>query len=577
MFRIQSGTTDQYVYFVAVDATDFTTRETGLSSFTVYRSRNGAAAAAMTTPTINETDASNMPGVYELLLDEDMTIGAGNVSEAMSFHITHTGMAPVTLQIELFSTANDAAISTIDSNVDAILADTGTDGVVLSSSTIGGIADQVWDELAADHVAAGSFGATGFNQVVRSATAQAGSGTTITLDASASATDDFYNNTFLYILSGTGAGQGRFITDYNGTTKVATVDTWITNPSSDSVFTITAFGTLPGSSAPTASQVADAVWDEAFADHTTEGTYGIALGGSILHEGTAQAGGASTITLDATGSSATNDTYNYNVVRIISGTGAGQSRQISDYVGASKVATVALAWTTQPSTDSRYQIVNLGVDAATVASIADGVWDEARAGHVAAGSFGERVNANVTQISGDTTAADNAESFFDGTGYAGTNNVMPTVTTLTGHTPQTGDAFARLGAPAGASVSADIAAVKVDTAATLVDTGTTIPATITTLQSTVDGLENISAADVNAQVVDALATDTYAEPGQGAPGATISLAAKINYLYKAWRNRTTQTATTYTLYADDATTTDQAATVSDNGTTLDRGEVGSGA
>jgi hypothetical protein len=37
----------------------------------------------------------------------------------------------------------------------------------------------------------------------------------------------------------------------------------------------------------------------------------------------------------------------------------------------------------------------------------------------------------------------------------------------------TGDAYARLGAPAGASVSADIAAVKIDTAATLADTGTT--------------------------------------------------------------------------------------------------------
>ena len=42
------------------------------------------------------------------------------------------------------------------------------------------------------------------------------------------------------------------------------------------------------------------------------------------------------------------------------------------------------------------------------------------------------VSANVTQISGDTTAADNAESFFDGTGYAGTNNVIPTVTTVNG-------------------------------------------------------------------------------------------------------------------------------------------------
>ena len=99
--RIPSGVTDQYIYFVAVDATDFATRETGLSSFTVYRSRNGAASAAMT-PTINETDSTNMPGVYELLLDEDMTIGSGNDSEEMVFHITATGMAPVTRTIELY-------------------------------------------------------------------------------------------------------------------------------------------------------------------------------------------------------------------------------------------------------------------------------------------------------------------------------------------------------------------------------------------------------------------------------------------------------------------------------------------
>ena len=100
--RIPSGVTDQYVYFVAVDATDYVTRETGLATWTVYRSRNGAAAAAMTTPTINETDTTNMPGVYELLLDEDMTIDAGDDSQAMVFHITHAGMAPVTLEIELY-------------------------------------------------------------------------------------------------------------------------------------------------------------------------------------------------------------------------------------------------------------------------------------------------------------------------------------------------------------------------------------------------------------------------------------------------------------------------------------------
>lgn len=102
--RITSGTTDQYIYFVAVDPEDLVTRETGLNTanFTVYRSRNGAAAAAMTTPTINETDSSNMPGVYELLLDEDTTIAAGNQSEEMALHITHASAAAVTRVIELY-------------------------------------------------------------------------------------------------------------------------------------------------------------------------------------------------------------------------------------------------------------------------------------------------------------------------------------------------------------------------------------------------------------------------------------------------------------------------------------------
>lgn len=83
-------------------------------------------------------------------------------------------------------------------------------------------------------------------------------------------------------------------------------------------------------------------------------------------------------------------------------------------------------------------------------------------------------------------------------------------------------------------------------------------------------------AEINAEVVDALATDTYAEPGQGTPAATLSLAAKINYLFKAWRNRSTQTSTAYKLYADDATTVDQKATVSDDATTFDRNEITTG-
>lgn len=100
--RIPSGVTDQGLFFVAVDATDFTSRETGLNTFTVYRCRDVGAAAAYTTPSVTEVDATNMPGVYRLLLDEDMTIGAGNDSEEVCLHITHSGMAPVTRTFELY-------------------------------------------------------------------------------------------------------------------------------------------------------------------------------------------------------------------------------------------------------------------------------------------------------------------------------------------------------------------------------------------------------------------------------------------------------------------------------------------
>ena len=48
------------------------------------------------------------------------------------------------------------------------------------------------------------------------------------------------------------------------------------------------------------------------------------------------------------------------------------------------------------------------------------------------------ISADVVSISGDTTAADNAEAFFDGTGYAGTGNVIPTVTTATAVTTVNG-------------------------------------------------------------------------------------------------------------------------------------------
>lgn len=69
---------------------------------------------------------------------------------------------------------------------------------------------------------------------------------------------------------------------------------------------------------------------------------------------------------------------------------------------------------------------------------------------VDANTVSPTVSANTVQISGDSAAADNAESFFDGTGYAGTNNVIPTVTTLTNLPSITSNWLTAAGIAAGA-------------------------------------------------------------------------------------------------------------------------------
>jgi len=103
-FRMAAGETNQYVHFIAVDSADFHTRETGFSAFTVVYSIAGGADTTMTTPTIAEIDAVTMPGVYNLLIDEEgmTTLTAGDDTAELCLHITHSGMDPVTRVIEIY-------------------------------------------------------------------------------------------------------------------------------------------------------------------------------------------------------------------------------------------------------------------------------------------------------------------------------------------------------------------------------------------------------------------------------------------------------------------------------------------
>lgn len=180
------------------------------------------------------------------------------------------------------------------------------------------------------------------------------------------------------------------------------------------------------------------------------------------------------------------------------------------------------------------------------------------------GNITGNLSGSVGSVTGAVGSVTGAVGSVTGAVGSVTGNVGGNVNGSVGSVAAGGIAAASFAA--GAITATVIATNAIDADALAADAVTEIQA----------GLSTLTTAEVNAEVVDALATDTYAEPGQGAPAATTTLAAKINYLYKAFRNKITQTSTTYSLFDDAGTTVDQKSTVSDDGVTLTRGEIVSG-
>lgn len=221
--------------------------------------------------------------------------------------------------------------------------------------------------------------------VIRYNTAQAGGASTITLDAAASAVSATYAYEQITIVSGTGAGQSRSIYIYNGATKVATVNlAWTTVPDATSVYMICA---------------APAVYEGIVASNYYGYYLPIMYQAMIGLEGTAAAGGASTITFPVAGS-AVNDYYIDQSIRITSGTGLSQTRRITGYVGATKVATVDRPWATVPDATSVFKLVTISSGPLQIAdAVPDAVWDSLMTSNMVAGSMGEamRLMLGLTQ------------------------------------------------------------------------------------------------------------------------------------------------------------------------------------
>jgi uncharacterized membrane protein len=746
--RIPSGVTDQYIYFVAVDSADYVSFETGLSSFTVRRSRNGGASAAYTTPTINETDVTNMPGVYELLLDEDMTLDSGDHEQEICLRITATGMAPVTRVFTIFRpdvtagetiTVSSGAVSTVTTATNVTTVNGLASGVItatsiaadaigaseLAADAVTEIANAVWDTDATGRQTQGTFGQA--------------------IGDPAADTNTIYK---AVVTDATGATVGVDVVAVKAETAIIVVDTTTDIPALIDAL-------------PTAAENADAVWDEDATGHQTQGTFGQAIGDPAADANTiykavvTDAAGANVAAdiiavkaetaaivadtnelqtdwvnggrLDLIVDAILDDTddigvagagltainlpdQTMNITGDITGnlsgsvgsvtgavgsvTGAvgsvtGAVGSVTGNVGGTINGLTAVALKDFFDTDSATTYAsavagsvvkeiadNAGGASLTVQDIVDGVWDEDASGHQTQGTFGQTVGDSVADASSihayaaasyvhlDTVVvptvnaivADTAEIGAAGAGLTNINlpnQTMDIVGNITGNlsgsvgsvTGAVGSVTGAVGSVAAGGITASsfaanaITAAKLDPdvttelqaglataanlatvagyldteiAAILADTNelqtdwvdggrldlildarasqTSVDdlptnAELATSQAAADdatlaaiaALNNISAAQVNAEVVDALATDTYAEPGQGTPAATASLATKIGFLMKAWRNRTTQTASEYALYADDATTKDQEAVVSDDGVTFERGEVSTGA
>lgn len=295
------------------------------------------------TPTMSAVDGTNAVGLFR----GSFSVGAtplagtwtirfkgtvdGNVQAGSdTFHVvdtagdcaSRTGVVTSTVTdktgYSLLSTGLDAVLSSSTGAVNiatSVWSDTATIGT--DSSAI----NKIWDEPLANHNIANTAGKKLKQlgaQAVMSGTlpAQTGIGKTqIILDAGASGSSNLYDEALIVIDSGGAAvGEGHHILYYDGPNRIAYVDdTWINQPAINDTYQIYAVSAIDG------------------------------LTGKV------EAGNTVSTIVFAANASASNDYYNNQTILIAAGTGQGQRRRITGYVGATKTATVSPNWVTTPS------------------------------------------------------------------------------------------------------------------------------------------------------------------------------------------------------------------------------------
>lgn len=213
---MQKNVASQKLIVFVFDSTTNLPKTGDAANLTAYVSKDYGSVTVLGDTSATEMDSTNAKGYYLF----DLTQGETNADTLLfSCKSSTANMVAVGSPATVFTTAPNFSLLSINASGKVSPAD-GSIALATFASDVG-------------------------NLSMRSSTATGGAATTITLDAGASAVDDFYNNTLIYITGGTGVGQSRYIVDYVGSTKVATVSTWATTPDNTSTFAILPQGIMP--------------------------------------------------------------------------------------------------------------------------------------------------------------------------------------------------------------------------------------------------------------------------------------------------------------------------------------------
>jgi len=194
--------------------------------------------------------ATALAALVDAVWDEVLSGATHNVAGSAGRRLRQLGAASITGGTAQAGTSNSITLAAGESSTDEIYDNNlivivggtgaGQSRVIVEYNGTSKVATvgQVW-EVTPDNTSEYEILADHQSDIVHHGLAQAGGATSITLATTASATDDVYNGSLVYLSTSTGAGQARLITDYDGTTKVATVSpAWATNPGANTVYKI---------------------------------------------------------------------------------------------------------------------------------------------------------------------------------------------------------------------------------------------------------------------------------------------------------------------------------------------------